>query len=291
MSSAWPARARAILAAAALLLPAAEPARASLEGLYVFVHVVRAGETAVSLVRQYGTTRGTLESLNPRLNLDALKAGDRVRIQSRPGVWQKLQPGLTVSDLALAYETSREDLLSVNGISDPRRIPAGREFFIPERDPLTADRLRSLDRKRRRAAARAPRGLFGKPLAVDHQLIQSDGFGPRRHPLTGAAQMHTGVDLVAPYGTPILAARDGVVEFSGIRGEYGKLVILKHQGDYETYYGHATELFVREGETVVAGQVIARVGMTGGATAPHLHFEIREGGSPRNPARFLRQYY
>ncbi|MEK7766814.1 MAG: M23 family metallopeptidase, partial [bacterium] len=150
---------------------------------------------------------------------------------------------------------------------------------------------RTLDRKRARATARAPRGLFGKPLAVPGRLVMSDGFGRRLHPITGEPQLHAGSDFVAPYGTPILAARDGTVEYSGIKGGYGKLVILRHAGDYETYYGHATELFVKEGDAVVAGQVIARVGATGDATAPHLHFEIRQGGSPKNPQRYMRGFF
>lgn len=279
------------LLAAAVLSVLASSAPGSLQGLYVVVHVVRGGDSAASLVRAYKTTRGTLEGLNPHLNLDGLKEGDRVRILSQPGVFQKLQPGLTVSDVALAYQTSRDELLRANGITDPRRISSGRVLFIPEREPLAGERRRRLERMKRKPPVPVPRGLFAKPLAVEHRLIQSDGFGPRRHPISGSPQMHSGTDLVAPYGTPILAARAGVVAFSGIRGEYGKLVILRHDGGYETYYGHATELFVREGESVVAGQVIARVGMTGGATAPHLHFEVRHGGSPRNPAKYLRQYY
>ena len=96
-----------------------------LKGMYVAIHVVRRGETAASLVRTFGTTRGTLESLNQSLDLGLLKPGDRVRILSRPGVFQKLQYGLTVSDVALAYQVDRNDLLEVNGITNPRRIQAG----------------------------------------------------------------------------------------------------------------------------------------------------------------------
>jgi len=263
----------------------------AVKGMYVAIHTVRSGETVGSLIRIYRTTRGTLESLNPAVNLDQIRAGDRVRILSRPGVFQKLQSGLTVSDVAQAYQIDRDLLMKANGIENPRRIRAGMELFIPDSDPLTSARAARLDRRSVKRAARVPRGAFGKPVGTAGRLVVSDHYGWRRHPITGERGVHTGMDIVAPWGTPILAARDGVVEFSGIKGDYGKLVILRHAKDYETYYGHCTELFVREGDEVVEGQVIARVGASGGATAPHLHFEIREGGSPRNPDPYLRRFF
>jgi len=266
-------------------------AAGALRGLSVSVHVVRTGETLDGLIKQYQTTRGTLESQNPGVNLDDLKTGDRIRILSRPGVFQKLQPGLTISDVAAVYQMSMLDLQVANDIMNPRRIEAGRELFIPDRGPLPEDRQRQLHRAQRTRVARVPRGAFGRPLDLPGRLIVSDRFGHRKNPLTGEPQTHTGLDFVAPYGTPIMAARDGVVEFAGWRMGYGKLVILQHANGYETYYGHTTEYFVRQGETVTEGQMIARVGTTGDSTAPHLHFEIRIDGNPRNPERWMSRYY
>jgi murein DD-endopeptidase MepM/ murein hydrolase activator NlpD len=102
--------------------------------------------------------------------------------------------------------------------------------------------------------------------------------------------MHAGVDLVAPWGTPILAARDGRVKYTGWKGAYGKLVILAHANGWETFYGHCTEFLVREGDEVKAGAPIARLGATGSVTAPHLHFELRQGGGTRNPAKYLARF-
>jgi lysostaphin len=285
-------RADAFVRVGALVLALAIPEAASaLKGIYVAVHTVRAGETVGSIIRIYRTTRGTLESLNPTVNLDQIRSGERIRILSRPGVFQKLQTGLTVSDVAQAYQIDRDVLMEANGIENPRRIRAGMELFVPDSNPLPTARAARLNRRVVKRAVRVVRGAFGKPVGTSGRLVVSDRYGLRRHPITGERGIHCGLDIVAPWGTPILAARDGVVEFSGIKGDYGKLVILRHTKEFETYYGHCTELFVREGDEVVEGQVIARVGATGGATAPHLHFEIRMDGNPRNPDPYLRRFF
>lgn len=285
---------RRLLIAALLcagLAPTAGRAQGALRGLAVTLHTVRQGETLVSLIKQFQTTRESLEGLNSTINLDALKPGDRVRIPSRPGVFHTIQPGLTISDIAGVYRTSAAELLIANEIANPKRISIGRELFIPHGGPLSEDQRRRLVRQQRVRTVRAPRGAFGNPLGQEGRLIVSDRFGRRRNPITGDPQMHAGLDLVAPNGTPILAARDGTVTFSGWKGGYGRLVILQHGGGYETYYGHQSEYYVREGERVAEGQMIGRVGYSGDATAPHLHFEVRMEGNPRNPERWMARYF
>jgi murein DD-endopeptidase MepM/ murein hydrolase activator NlpD len=262
----------------------------ALHGLAVTLHVVRPGETLAMLLKQFQTTRGSLEGLNASVNLDALKPGDRVRIPSRPGVFHTMQSGLTISDIATAYQVSPAEILTANEIMNPKRISIGKELFIPDGGPLTDDRRRRLVRQQRFRTVRAPRGAFGRPLEQEGRLMASDRFGHRTNPLTGEAQMHAGIDLVAPYGTPILAARDGVVEFAGWKGGYGRLVILQHEHGYETYYGHESEYVVKEGDHVTEGQMIGRVGYSGDATGPHLHFEVRIDGNPRNPERWMSRY-
>lgn len=97
-----------------------------------------------------------------------------------------------------------------------------------------------------------------------------------------------GVNIAAPKGAPIRASENGVVAYAGnqIRG-FGNLVLIKHEGGTITAYAHADEILVKRGETVTRGQVIARVGMSGGVTAPQLHFEVREGTRAVDPSRFL----
>ena len=98
---------------------------------------------------------------------------------------------------------------------------------------------------------------------------------------------HTGLDIAAPTGTPIKAAADGTVEFSGYSGGYGYLVKLDNGKGVETYYGHCSELYVSTGEKVKAGDVIAAVGSTGNSTGPHLHFEVVVDGTEVDPQYYL----
>lgn len=115
----------------------------------------------------------------------------------------------------------------------------------------------------------------------------SSPFGKRTHPVTGARKMHTGVDIAAPTGTPIRAAAGGTVSFAGVRGGYGNVVIVDHADGSQTYYAHQNELRVSAGQQVSAGEVVGTVGSTGMSTGPHLHFELRRGGAPVDPAPLL----
>ena len=98
---------------------------------------------------------------------------------------------------------------------------------------------------------------------------------------------HTGIDIGAPTGTSIKAAAGGKVIFSGWKGTLGKLVVISHGNGIQTYYGHCSSLLVSAGDTVSAGQLVAKVGNTGRSTGPHLHFEIRVNGSAINPQRYI----
>lgn len=98
---------------------------------------------------------------------------------------------------------------------------------------------------------------------------------------------HTGTDLGAPTGTAIKAAASGTVLFSGWKGTLGKFIVVNHGNGIQTYYAHCSSLLVSAGDSVSAGQVIAKVGNTGRSTGPHLHFEIRLNGSALNPQSYI----
>jgi murein DD-endopeptidase MepM/ murein hydrolase activator NlpD len=111
----------------------------------------------------------------------------------------------------------------------------------------------------------------------------SSGFGMRRHPIARAWMQHQGIDYAAPTGTRVRAVGDGIVEHAGLKGGYGKVVILRHHGQYATVYAHLSRVNVTRGQRVAQNDTIGAVGQTGWATGPHLHYEFRIAGQPRNP--------
>lgn len=112
-------------------------------------------------------------------------------------------------------------------------------------------------------------------------------FGDREDPFSGEGQFHTGVDISAPLGTPVHAAADGIVYHAEYAGHYGKLVIIDHGNGMRTWYAHLSRFEVVPGQEIRRGDVLALSGDTGRTTAPHLHFEVRVGGSPVNPHPYL----
>ncbi len=117
--------------------------------------------------------------------------------------------------------------------------------------------------------------------------VLSSSFGGRSDPFSGEGAFHTGIDLVAPIGTPVHATADGVVTTAAWSGAYGKLIIIDHGNGLDTYYGHLSQFLIVPGQEVRRGEVIALSGATGRATGPHMHYEVRLHGTPVNPYKYL----
>ncbi len=130
----------------------------------------------------------------------------------------------------------------------------------------------------------AKKFLVRKPV---NNAIMRSGFGARRHPILGYTKMHTGVDWASPYGTPIFASGNGIVERVGWEGGYGKYIRIKHNNGYETAYGHMSAYAkgIEPGKRVRQGQVIGFVGSTGQSTGAHVHYEILVNGRFVDPMR------
>ncbi len=151
--------------------------------------------------------------------------------------------------------------MSLGVVYGGRVTPSGKDFYNLTVRPLA------------KISSAAVNFLF--PLSLPAAITSA--FGWRVHPVMGESRFHTGTDLGAPEGTPILAAFAGKVAVADFMGGYGLAVVLQHQnGTEETLYAHMSEIFVKPGETVKQGDVIGRVGSTGLSTGPHLHFEFRK---------------
>jgi murein DD-endopeptidase MepM/ murein hydrolase activator NlpD len=194
------------------------------------------------------------------------------------GTWYLVRAGDTPVTIAERAGIPLEDFLEANGLRRDETLEPGRIVFVlrPERpgDQGGAGTPREPSR-----FAPPAQAVFRWPIKAP---ILTSPFGARW------GRMHEGIDMAARIGTPVLAAGDGVVLYSGdrVRG-YGLMVVLQHADDLVTVYAHNSALRVKTGEKVRAGQEIALAGDSGRSTAPHLHFEVRRGDSPQDPIPFL----
>jgi murein DD-endopeptidase MepM/ murein hydrolase activator NlpD len=193
-----------------------------------------------------------------------------------------VQRGDTLSSIANRIDVPLVRLAAANALASPYPVYAGQKLRIPGADEVV---IKPAPPKKALALAvpgKAP-PLSGRGFLwpVNGKVI--GGFGP-----TGAGQRRDGIDIAAREGAPVLAAEDGVVAFAGdgIR-TLGRLILIRHAEGYITTYAHNAALLVEAGAVVERGQVIARVGATGDAPRPLLHFEIRKGRQPLDPEAIL----
>ncbi|MBD2541434.1 peptidoglycan DD-metalloendopeptidase family protein [Coleofasciculus sp. FACHB-SPT36] len=159
---------------------------------------------------------------------------------------------------------------------------------------LIQKRVAEAKAKREREAAASKAILRGRDIIRGSGIFSypsdagiTSNFGWRVHPILGYRRFHSGLDFGGSYGSTIRAANSGEVIFAGWYGGYGKAVIIDHGNGITTLYGHASEIYVSEGQSVNRADAIAAVGSTGFSTGPHLHFEVRKNGTPVDPITFL----
>lgn len=126
---------------------------------------------------------------------------------------------------------------------------------------------------------------LGKPM---RQWTVTSYFGPRKDPMTGSVAVHQGLDMAAPYKSPVMATGVGKVVYAGWRGRYGRLVEIDHGNGVKTRYGHLNKIFVKRGDLVDRSTKLGLMGSSGRSTGPHLHYEVLVNGKPRNPDKFIK---
>ncbi|NNM68249.1 MAG: M23 family metallopeptidase [Spirochaetales bacterium] len=238
-------------------------------GLTLFRYEVRSDDTVFSLASKFNLPYDTLATLNGWAGPDSVHSGETILVPSQPGLFINLSRPGEIDRLMASWRKSqapREKLhlpspagtVSVVFFPGQRFHPIQRAFFLGI--------------------------LFRFPLP--HAILTSP-FGMRANPFTGKPDFHPGIDLAAPTGTDVFAARDGRVIEAGYDSVLGNHVCIQHDGHYETVYGHLSAIGVTVNQEVHAGAVIGQVGSTGESTGPHLHFEILLKGKPIDPAPLL----
>ena len=249
--------------------------------LKIITYMVQVGDTAESIAKRFGLQPTTLLWSNPEMERtpDLLRPGQVLTILPLDGVYHTVQDGDTLASLAETYKVSVDAIkncpfnaLPEDG-SDDGSLVVGSKLIIPGGT---------------KPYRRSTVTMYQGPIPDD-----ANGSGTFRWPTSGVLTQgywygHRAIDIGAPLGTAILAADSGYVAFEGWTDVgYGYLIILDHNNGYRTYYAHLSNIFVTEGETVKAGQVIGAMGSTGNSTGPHLHFEIRYNGYQTNPLIYL----
>jgi murein DD-endopeptidase MepM/ murein hydrolase activator NlpD len=190
------------------------------------------------------------------------------------GTHHIVRPGETLAAIGRLYGVNWLALAKANQLADPHLIEVGQSIWIP---PPSGDVHRGI-----------PPLAVSSRFAPDHLLqwptqgVLSSSFGMR------GGRLHTGIDIAGERGTPIVAADDGIVYFSG-RGPngYGNTVMLHHSHALITLYAHTERNVVRQGESVRRGQIVAFMGDSGNASGTHLHFEVHQDGRVADPLRWL----
>ena len=239
-------------------------------------HTLQPGESLATLSELYGVVTEDVIGANPNLSsLDRLPAGIELLVPPEPGLVVTLEPGERIQDLMAEYGLNALELMNANGFASPRDIRPGVMVFLPGVPPT-----RALERL---AQVRQAENRYIWPL---HGRITS--YYGRRNMGMGTAGFHQAIDVSAPSGTPVVAARSGTVSEAGWseRG-YGNLIKIAHADGDETWYAHQSEIYVTAGVYVNQGDTIGLVGSTGLSTGPHLHFEVHENGEPIDPLTHL----
>jgi len=238
-------------------------------------HKVRRGETLSSIAKVYDMTVSQLVFTNGISDPDHIYPGYSLKIAVEKEFFHTVREGETLWSVSRLYGVDIKLIKEINRLREDWLISGQRiKVRIEDLTPESVQRV---------ILARKTKSRFIWPV----RARLTDPIGWRIHPVTRKRDYHKGIDLAAPTGRAIHASATGKVLYAGPSRGYGNLVILQHTGGFTTRYAHCSTLSVKTGEMVIQGQKIAKVGSSGMATGPHLHFEMRKKGKILDPQEYL----
>lgn len=237
----------------------------------ISLYIVRAGDSISGIAKMFGVSVNTIIWSNNLKKGAALQEGQQLVILPVTGVRYTVAKGDTLQSIAKKYHGDVSEIVQYNGLSSESDIAIGDTLLIPGGEVTAPAVYTPAQTKAKVIGAGGPDygGFYINPLPG---AIRTQGL-----------HGYNAVDLAASKGTPIRAAASGSVIISregGWNGGYGNYVVITHSNNTQTLYAHMSSAIVSVGQTVVAGQVIGYVGITGKATGPHLHFEVRGAKNP-----------
>lgn len=237
------------------------------EPIKINEYIVKKGETIITISKKLGVSISTLVSLN-NLSSQTLKPGSKLIYTEKDSIKYHSAKKFSVFDVSKKYKIHPYEIFVANGY----RFDFDKECIVP-----------GIQMSWREISEKLGIG-FLKPV---FGRISSK-FGYRIHPVLGIKKFHSGLDISAPYGSPVKSSMSGIVEKTGYdENGYGYFIVIKHGNSTKTLYGHLSQILVKEGQRVNRGQTIGKVGDTGMTTGPHLHFEVIKNGTKVNPKKYI----
>ena len=234
---------------------------------------VRSGDTLAGIAARFGLHNiSSILSANSISNVRRVTMGQNLRIPSMDGITYTVSRGDSLGRICSRYSIPVNAILDANDIADAT-LSVGDKLFIPGATLSAADLRRAL-------------GEFFMFPVQGYRITSR--FGYRSDPFTGVRTFHTGIDLAAPYGTPIKASLAGTVAATGFSAVFGNYVILSHDDGFQTLYGHMSSIGASRGDRVSQGTVIGYVGSTGYSTGCHVHLSVYKKGKMIDPLSVLK---
>lgn len=240
------------------------------------VYRVEKGDTLWDIAQRFGSSVEQIAASNDLGRGDLIGPGKNLVVPTVPGFAYRIKPGDTVSGLGLRFGITAESIQTTNGLDASDVLQPGQLIFLPGAKPPSLDGVRVASTSRSLSGGRA-----GASWLWPVRGLVTSGFGWRW------GSFHEGIDIAVAQGTVVRASRGGRVTQAGWDGGYGKAVLINHGDGTSSLYAHLSEIEVSYGEQVDQGERIGLSGSTGNSTGPHLHFEIRVGGSQKNPRSYL----
>jgi len=248
------------------------------------VYTVKPGDSISTIAQNFGVRVRTILWENGLNAYSIIRPGDKLSILPVDGITHKVRRGDTLSKIAKQYNIDKQEIIKQNKLTDASRLSVGQKLIIP-------------NGKKTRYARAKQKKYSG--INVIKSLVKLSGAKPvsgnkmnwptvRRRITQYYSWRHPALDIADKTGTPIYAADAGVVERAGWGRGYGLHVVINHGGGRKTRYAHASKLYVKKGDKVSKGEVIAAIGSTGWSTGPHVHFEVIINGKKYNPFNYTK---